>query len=467
MTSALSVFAIVLSLALLIYLGYKNWSIILIAPFLALLAVIITALATGDSPHVLANYTETFMSNLAGYVKSYFPFFLFGAIFGKLMEVTGSAKSIAYFIVEKAGPGKEVLAVVLACSVITYGGVSLFVAAFAIYPIGVALFRKSDLPKRLLPPCIALGAFTFTMTAIPGTPQVQNTIPMQYFGTDAFAAPILGIVAACVMFFGGMFWINSRLKKAKKNNEGYGNHDNENISEMHDDNLPSFATAILPIVIVIVLNLILSKVVFANMNASYLETDFETTISAVSGAWSLIVALIAGIIACVVLNLNRFEKGVVETLKDGVTGSFLAVMNTASEVGYGNVIKTLAGYGIVATALLGISANPLIGGAISTSVLAGITGSASGGMSIALASFGDTFMEAAKAMSISPEALHRVIAVASGGLDTLPHNGAVITLLAITGLRHKDCYLNVAMCTLVIPLISCAIIIILGTLGIA
>lgn len=467
MSGTLSVLAIIISLALLIYLGYKNWSVILIAPILALLAAGLTGLATGGDLHLLATYTETFMTNLAGYVKSYFPFFLLGAIFGKLMEVSGSAKSIAYFIVEKAGAGKEVLAVVLACAVITYGGVSLFVAAFAIYPIGVALFKKSNLPKRLLPPAIALGAFTFTMTALPGTPQVQNTIPMQYFGTDAFAAPILGLVSAAIMLFGGLFWIETRMKKALAAGEGYGDYPNENITDVHEDNLPAFTIAMAPIIVVIVLNFVLSKMVFVNLDESYLVKDFGTTLSAVSGAWSLILGLVAGIILCIILNYKRFEKGVVETLKEGVTGSFLAVMNTASEVGYGNVIKTLAGYGIIATALLSISGNPLIGGAISTSVLAGITGSASGGMSIALASFGDTFLKAAQSMNISPEALHRVIAVASGGLDTLPHNGAVITLLAITGLRHKDCYMNVAMCTLVIPLISCAAIIILGTLGIA
>ena len=177
--------------------------------------------------------------------------------------------------------------------------------------------------------------------------------------------------------------------------------------------------------------------------------------------------MIVGIILVIIFNAKRFKKGIVETLKEGVSGSFLAVMNTASEVGYGNVVKTLAGYEILAHAMLALSAgNPLVGGAISTSVLAGVTGSASGGMSIALATFADTFSKQAEAMGISHEVLHRVVAVASGGMDTLPHNGAVITLLAVTGMTHKESYVDIGMNTVIIPLLSCVVIIILGSIGI-
>ena len=449
----LSVLAIVISLVLLIYLGYKGWSIVLLAPILALLAAVLTAIVTGGEFHILATYTEVFMTNMAGYVKSYFPFFLLGAIFGTVMDQSGSAMAIADFIFDKLGKGKEALAVVLACAVITYGGVSLFVAAFAIYPIGAVLFRKAGIPKRFLPGCIALGAFTFTMTAIPGTPQIQNTIPMKYFGTDVFAAPILGIIAALIMFIGGMAWLTTRIKHAMAKGEGYGDHPNETLAQIDHSNLPSFGTAIIPVIAVIVVNFVLSKVVFVAANAdkyAYLEgKPYNTALASVAGTWALVIALIVG------------------TLKEGVSGSFLAVMNTASEVGYGNVVKTLAGYEILAHAMLALSAgNPLVGGAISTSVLAGVTGSASGGMSIALATFADTFSKQAEAMGISHEVLHRVVAVASGGMDTLPHNGAVITLLAVTGMTHKESYVDIGMNTVIIPLLSCVVIIILGSIGI-
>ena len=459
----IGVIGIILSLGLLIYLAYRGWSIILLAPILALLASAFAIFEGGDF-HGIAIYTEAFMTSLGNYVKAYFPIFMLGAIFGKLMDASGSADSIATFISEKAGKGKELWAIVLACAVITYGGVSLFVAAFAIYPIGAALFRQAGIPKRILPPAIALGAFTFTMTAIPGTPQIQNAIPMQYFGTDGFAAPILGIVAAAIMLFGGMFWLTWRKKIAITNGEGYGEHKEEKLTTMDREKLPPFGIAIAPIILVIASNYIFSKFIFRDMDASYLE-QYGTTLSKVIGDWSLIVSLIIGVLVAIICNYKRMGS-VVEVLKEGVAGSFLAIMNTASEVGYGNVIKTLAGFTILANVMLNTFENPLIGEAISSSVLAGITGSASGGLSIALETFAPTFLERAGEAGISPEVLHRVASVACGGMDTLPHNGAVITLLAVTGMSHKQCYLNIGMCTVIIPLISCAVIIALGSIGI-
>ncbi len=458
----IGIIGIILSLGLLMFLAYRGWSVIVIAPILALFAASFTVFDGGDV-HMLAIYTERFMVSLAGYVKSYFPIFLLGALFGKVMDESGAANAIAMAISDKIGKGKEIWAVVLSCAAITYGGVSLFVAAFAIYPIGVALFREADIPKRLLPPAIALGAFTFTMTALPGSPQIQNAIPMQFFGTDAFAAPLLGIIAACIMCFGGIFWLDTRSKKARTSKEGYGNHKDGCSADTKD--IAPFFTSILPIIIVIVGNFIFSKFVFPNMDTSYLA-EYNTKLSTVKGNWSLICALVIGILMAIAFHYKKF-KDIKECLSSGVQGSFLAIMNTASEVGYGNVIKTLAGFGIVATSILGLSkSHPLIGEAISTSVLAGITGSASGGLSIALSTFADQFIALAAAHNISPEVLHRVASIACGGLDTLPHNGAVITLLGITGLTHRESYLNIGMCTVVIPALACAVIIVLGSFGV-
>uniref|UniRef100_UPI0035ADFF89 GntP family permease n=1 Tax=Paracoccus sp. TaxID=267 RepID=UPI0035ADFF89 len=185
---------IFLSLILLMYLAYRGINVLILAPLLAMLAV----LMSGGLP-VLATYTQVFMKSLGGYVITYFPLFLLGAIFGKVMADSGAARTIAEMIVKKVGSDRAILAVVLACGVLTYGGVSLFVVAFAIYPIANALFRRADVPKRLLPAAIALGSFTFTMTAFPGTPAIQNAIPMPFFGTNVFAAPVLGTFAGLVM----------------------------------------------------------------------------------------------------------------------------------------------------------------------------------------------------------------------------------------------------------------------------
>ena len=460
---AIGVIGIILSLILLMYLAYRGISVLILAPILACFAAFLGGLATGDI-HILATYTEVFMTSLGGYVMKYFPLFLLGAIFGKVMDDTGAAKAIANVICKKLGEKRAIAAIVLACSVLTYGGVSLFVVAFAVYPIAAELFRELNIPKRFIPGAIALGAFTFTMTALPGTPQIQNAIPMQYFGTDVYAAPILGIVASAVMLFGGLFWLQYRANKAMKGGEGYGEHKNENIIKFDEDSLSNFWISMLPIIVVLGMSFILSKYIFPHTNLNYLD-KYNTTASKVIGNWSLIVSLIFSIIIAYIFNYKKM-KNPIETLTKGVNGSFLAVMNTASEVGYGNVIAGLAAFVAIKGALLGLSSNPLISEAVSVSSLAGITGSASGGLSIALGALGDDYLKEASALGINPEVLHRIAAIACGGLDTLPHNGAVITLLGVTGMTHKESYLDIGMCTAIIPTLAVIVCIILGSMGI-
>ncbi|GAB6277431.1 MAG: GntP family permease [Rectinema sp.] len=457
----IGVISIILSLGLLMYLAYRGVSVLILAPLLALLAAIFNGIP------LIATYTQVFMPNLANYLKLYFPVFLLGAIFGKVMEETGAAKSIAHAITTKLGKDKAILSVVLTCGILTYGGVSLFVVVFAVYPIAAHLFREAGIPKRLIPGSIALGAFTFTMTALPGTPQIQNAIPMPFFRTTVYAAPVLGTIAGIIMFAAGTWWLMFRAKRLMAKGEGYGNHPNENIKEVKNDNLPSLIVSLLPIIIVLVLNYILVTFFFTADNPAYdylKNKPFETNINSVRGNWGLIIALLAGTITAVLLNFKRFK--VKETLNAGVFGSMLPILNTASEVGYGNVIKTLAGFAIVQAGILSISSNPLITSAIATNVLAGITGSASGGMSIALGAMGETFYKQALAMGINPEVMHRVIAIACGGLDSLPHNGAVVTLLGITQITHKEGYADIGMVSVVIPVLTCVIAIILGSLGV-
>jgi H+/gluconate symporter-like permease len=158
---------------------------------------LIAALPAGQP--LLANWTQTFMSNAAGFVARFFPIFLLGALFGKLMEASGSFEAIAKYLTERLGTKRAMLAVVLAGAFVTYGGVSLFVAFFVLVPMGHALFKAANIPHRLMPAAIALGTSTFTMSAMPGTPAIQNAIPMPFFGTNPFAAPGLGLTASAIM----------------------------------------------------------------------------------------------------------------------------------------------------------------------------------------------------------------------------------------------------------------------------
>jgi H+/gluconate symporter-like permease len=211
----IGIVGIVLSLVLLMALAYRGVSVLILAPLMALLAV----LSSPGTP-VLASYTQVFMPALGGFVIAFFPLFLLGAVFGKLMEASGAALVIARAIVDRLGQRRAILAIVLACAVLTYGGVSLFVVAFAVYPIAAALFRQAEVPKRLIPGAIALGAFTFTMTALPGTPAIQNAIPMPFFGTTPFAAPGLGLIGGMIMLVFGVWWLSYRAAVAARAGEG-------------------------------------------------------------------------------------------------------------------------------------------------------------------------------------------------------------------------------------------------------
>jgi H+/gluconate symporter-like permease len=446
------------------YLAYRGINVLILAPLLAMLAV----LMSGGLP-VLATYTQVFMKSLGGYVITYFPLFLLGAIFGKVMADSGAARTIAEMIVRKVGSDRAILAVVLACGVLTYGGVSLFVVAFAIYPIANALFRRADVPKRLLPAAIALGSFTFTMTAFPGTPAIQNAIPMPFFGTNVFAAPLLGTFAGLVMLAGGTLWLNRRAAAAHARAEGYGEHARTAADSTlaEDADLPGFAVAIAPVVTVIVLNAVLTYLVIPRMDAGYLADPKygATTLSGVAGIWAIIVSLTLSILLALALNWRRFGD-VKETVNSGTMGSLLPIFNTASEVGYGAVIASLPAFAVIRDAVLGLfPTNPVASLAVAVNVLAGITGSASGGMSIALNALGEQFAAMARDQGISMELMHRVTALSSGGFDALPHNGAVITLLAITGLTHKKSYADIFVVAVAVPVLATIAVIVLGSMG--
>ena len=457
----MGILGICLSLFGLMYFAYRGINVLVLAPIMAVFATFFDA----NAP-MLASYTQVFMPALGGYLLNYFPLFLLGAIFGQLMGDSGAARVIGERLTAKVGVKHAPLAVVLSCALLTYGGVSLFVVAFSIYPIARTLFQNANIPKRFIPACIALGSFTFTMTALPGTPAIQNAIPMPVFGTNAFAAPGLGLVAALVMFFGGMYWLSRRIRLARMVGENYGESD-----EGVDDRDVRFGaiplwSALLPLILVVLLNYLFTAVVIPGWETSYLATERfgATDLPTVLGLWSIIAAITIAICCLLLLHRKRLP-GPVETINKGTMGSLLPIFNTASEVGYGATISSLASFVVIKDGIVGVFPEwPLISESISINLLAGITGSASGGLSIALEALGDSYLALAETANISPELLHRVATLASGGFDTLPHNGAVITLLAICGLTHRQSYLDIFAVALVVPFLATAGVVVLGTL---
>jgi H+/gluconate symporter-like permease len=437
----LGIAGIFVSLALLIYLAQRGWNVIFVAPICATVAILFN---WGDLPF-FASYTQIYMPALGTYFATYFPLFMLGAVFGKLMDESGSARAIAHRIVDWVGGQRAILAVVLACALLTYGGVSLFVVAFSVYPIAASLFREARIPKRLIPAAIGLGSFTFTMVALPGTPAIQNAIPIPFFKTTIYAAPGLGTIAAIFMFGFGMLWLTRRARAAAKAGEGYGEH-KEEIVRIDAEKLPAFWLAVMPILIVIVLNFVLSKYVIPAFDHSYLGTaKFKNTdLKKVLAIWAIIGAMASAIVFIVAFNRRRIAD-LVDTFNKGTLGSLLPMSNTASEVGYGAVISSLAAFVVVREGLKSVASDPAVSLWLVITVLAAMTGSASGGMSLALGAMGEYYAKAAEAAHVSPEIMHRIASMGSAAMDILPHNGAVITLLSICGLTHKQSYFDLFM----------------------
>ncbi|WP_438422071.1 GntP family permease [Bacillus siamensis] len=463
----MDIIIILLALCLLMFAAYRGFSVILFAPICALFAVLLT-----DPSFVLPFFSNIFMEKMAGFIKLYFPVFLLGAVFGKVVEISGLAESIAKTIVRLVGAKRAILAIVLMGSILTYSGVSLFVAVFAVYPFAKNLFMKADIPKRLIPGTIALGAFTFTMDALPGTPQIQNVIPTAFFKTNIYAAPWLGLIGAAFVLTAGMLYLEFRRKKAADAGEGYAGFPSEvsaakeSSGLAYEKNMPDLpqeaelstarqVLAFMPLIVVGVLNKCFTMWLphwypdgfdFAPLG---LEAFGKIDLSSVTAIWSVELALFIGIMTTILFDWKKVLFNLKEGLNEGIGGALLASMNTGAEYGFGGIIAALPGFKAVSSGISQTFTDPLVNGAVTTTALAGITGSASGGMGIALSTMSAAYTEAIHTFHIPPEVMHRVISMASGGMDTLPHNGAVITLLAVTGLTHRQSYRDIFAITVI------------------
>jgi H+/gluconate symporter-like permease len=479
----MGLFGILVGLGLLVWLAFRSWSVLLLAPAAALIAALF-----GGEP-LLANWTQVFMGSAARFLTQFFPLFLLGAVFGKLMEDSGSVSAVADFLSKTMGERRVMLAVVLAGALVTYGGVSLFVAFFVLAPMAQALFRAAAIPRRLMPAAIALGTSTFTMSALPGTPSIQNAIPMPFFGTTPFAAPGLGIIASIIMLGFGLWWLKRAETKARRSGEDYGMDsnvpgdtatDDEMLRERattarefdpaemrrghRSDTAPSIFLAALPLVVVVLVNLSMSLFILPRLDFSFLaEARWGgSSISAVAGVWSVLVALAAAIAAVIVLNRSRLPA-LRQSMDAGANASVLPALSVASLVGFGAVIAGLPAFATVRDWVLAIEGGPLVSLAVSTNALAALTGSASGGLTIALDVLGDTYMRLAADYGISPALLHRVAVISSGTLDSLPHNGAVVSLLAVCGTTHHESYLDIVMVAIVGAVIALVGVVVLGS----
>jgi H+/gluconate symporter-like permease len=474
---------ILLALCFLMWFAYRGWSILLLAPAAAMIA----AGVSGEP--LLAHWTQTFMGGAAAFLAQFFPLFLLGAVFGKLMEDSGAVSSIASFVSDHLGQRRTILAVVLAGALVTYGGVSLFVAFFVLAPMAGALFRVAAIPRRLMPASIALGTSTFTMSALPGTPSIQNAIPMPFFGTTTFAAPGLGIVASAIMLGFGLWWLRRAETAALSSGEGFKEapaiapppigkdqvlRERAALASAFDpaelphgrpsERLSPIGIAILPLVVVIAANFLMSVIILPRLDTAFLAKEQwgPTSLSAVGGVWAVVVALALAIATLIVANRARLPA-LRESMDAGANASVLPALSVASLVGFGAVVDALPAFSLVRDFVLSIGGGPLVSLALATNLLAALTGSASGGLTIALEALSETYMNLASTYDIDPALMHRVAVIASGTLDSLPHNGAVVTLLAVCQSSHGESYFDLFMVAVVGALIALAAVIVLGT----
>ena len=477
----MGLFGIVLGLVLLVWLAYRGWSILLLAPAAAVIAA---AFAGGP---LLAYWTQTFMDSASRFVAQFFPLFLLGALFGKLMEDSGSVSTIARFMTERLGPARAILTVVLAGALVTYGGVSLFVAFFVLVPMAQELFRTARLPNRLIPAAITLGTTTFTMSALPGTPAIQNAIPIPFFGTTPLAAPGLGIIASAIMLAFGLWWLGRAAARRSDADNGRSpavtveravedetvrqrattarEFDPPEVRRGHPSRVsPPIVLAALPLLVVVIVNVLMTLVVLPRLDVSFLaeERFGATSLSAVGGVWSVVTALLAAIVTVIAVNWRRLPA-LRETMDAGANASVLPVLSVASLVGFGAVVAAVPAFDIVRNWVLSIEGGPLVSLAVATNLLAALTGSASGGLTIALEALGGTYMRLAAEHGIDPALLHRIAVISAGTLDSLPQNGAVVTLLAVCGATHRESYFDIVMAAIVGPIIALAAVIALGS----
>ena len=375
----MSLLGIFLGLAVLVVLTFKDMSILWVAPVAALVTAIFGGLNLLDAflgwtPEGAAA-AQGYMPGLAGYVQSWFPIFALGAIFGKLMDVTGAARSIGQWLAKLIGAKRAVAAVVITCGLLTYGGISLFVVVFVMYPLGVELFREANLSRRILPGAISAGAFTFSMTAMPGSPQLTNIIPTKFFGTDALAAPVIGIVCALIMAGCSIVWLTYRANKLAAAGEVFT--EPTNLTDTGEDkSTPPVVSSLIPPLFIIIGYNVMTRIPSLNLDTTK----------------ALVLGEIIGCLLLIILMFGRFNGGrhIIDTINAGAIGSMAAILNTASGVGFGAVVKLVPGFTQLANVMTGATGMPpLLAEALGIQVLAGATGSSSGGLSIGLGALQD------------------------------------------------------------------------------
>lgn len=446
----LSAIGLAVALALLIWLTIRGVHIVIAGPVAA--AIVVATSGIAWFPPLAAegqpDYMTAYMDGFVSFFAAWFPMFLLGAIFGEVMGTSGAAASVAHWVIERIGTRHAVLAVVAACAILTYGGVSVFIVAFSVYALAVHLFREADLPRRFIPAALAFGSVTFTMTSA-GSPEIQNLIPMPFLGTSAYAAWEVSLVVAVLMALAGHFWLQHMVKRAVARGERFEGRETDDVAPDLSA-LPHPLLSLLPLAIVLATFLILQFPEATGLAGTLLPSESLDK-------WALVGALGAGLAAALLVGARK-RKQMGGAFTRGAAGSVIAITNTCAVVGFGAVAQLAPAFQQALEAVQALPGDPLIGAAIAVTVIAGLTGSASGGQTIALPLIAPHYL----GEGADPEELHRVVAISSGALDSLPHNGYVVTTIrAICGETHAAAYPAVGALTVIVPTVGTALALLL------
>lgn len=440
----LGIIGLIGALVLLVFLALRGVNMILSAVLCSLIVIATNGLPFAES------INDNFLFGKLGafsFAGNYFLLFAAGAIFGRVMSESHASTSIAMALMAKLGKHRALWIIVLSCALLTYGGVTVFIVVFAMYPLGLRLLKEADIPKRLFVGSLALGAGTFTLSALPGTPSILNVIPSVALGTSLFAGAWLGLFGGAIMFTLGMWYLERQRLKASKNGEGFVPGPADNIPDLTEvgDDLPHWGLALIPMIFVIGTILVPRLLEVSGLATEGPLLEFASTQPIL---WPSI-ALVGGSLLAIVL-FRSIRKRALKVMGDGTQDAIMPLMMTAGVIGFGGVVVQTGGFQAFTTAVTSADIPPLLSMFAAVNTVSGLTGSSSGGLQIFMATMSDTYL----AMGIEPGELHRLVAMASGGFDSLPHGGGVIAMLAITQLTHKQAYRDIFAITVVVPIMA-------------